>query len=128
MRGLKRSLGRLAAVLAVMGLAACGQQGGGQAGGTTRLSISTGGVAGVYYVYGGAYAAAISKSLPGYVATAEATAASVDNLRLIGAKKSAIAFTLTDIAADAVAGRDPFDAPIAARALARLYTTYVQVV
>ena len=130
MQGLKRSVGRLAAALALLALAACGApkdqaQQGPQ---VTRLSIATGGVAGVYYVYGGAYAAAISRTLPGYEATAEATAASVDNLRLIDGKKSAIAFTLSDIAADAAAGRDPFTAPIPVRALARLYTTYVQVV
>jgi TRAP transporter TAXI family solute receptor len=122
-------LGRLAAALLIAGLAACGgSKDGGGAGGTTRLSIATGGVAGVYYVYGGAYAAAIGKSLPGYVATAEVTAASVDNLRLVGAKKSAIGFTLMDTAGDAVAGRSPFDAPIPVKALARIYTTYVQVV
>jgi len=126
MQGLKRAV----MVLALLALAACGGEKGGGAEGakTTRLSIATGGVAGVYYVYGGAYAAAISKHLPGYMATAEVTAASVDNLRLIAGKKSAIAFTLTDIAADAAAGRPPFDQPIPVRALARIYTTYVQVV
>ena len=93
-------------------MAACGAPKGGAGSGTTRISIATGGVAGVYYVYGGAYAAAIGRSLPGYVATAEVTAASVDNLRLVGAKKSAIAFTLMDTAGDAVAGRAPFDAPV----------------
>ena len=131
MGGLKRSLAWFAMALVAMTATACGDAGksdsakGGQ---SVRLSIATGGVSGVYYVFGGAYAAIISKTIPGYVATAEVTAASVDNLRLVGAKKSAVAFTLVDMAADAVAGKGAFKQPVPVRALARLYTTYVQVV
>ena len=47
-------------------------------------SIATGGTGGVYYPYGGAIARVISAHLPGVEATAEVTAASVDNLKLIG--------------------------------------------
>jgi TRAP transporter TAXI family solute receptor len=51
----------------------------------TRLSIVTGGTGGVYYPLGGAIANVLSKYLPGVVATAEVTSASIDNLKLIGA-------------------------------------------
>ena len=84
MGGLKRSLAWFAMALVAMTVTACGDAGKSDAakgGQSVRLSIATGGVSGVYYVYGGAYAAAISKAIPGYVATAEVTAASVDNLR-----------------------------------------------
>jgi TRAP-type uncharacterized transport system substrate-binding protein len=48
-----------------------------------RISIATGGTGGVYYPYGGAIASVISKYIPGVEATAEVTAAAVDNLKLI---------------------------------------------
>ena len=129
MGGLRRSLAWLAMALVAVTATACGDKSDSAKGGqSVRLSIATGGVSGVYYVYGGAYAAVISKVLPGYVATAEVTAASVDNLRLVGAKKSAVAFTMVDMAADAVNGKGAFKQPTPVRALARLYTTYVQVV
>ncbi|HLO10327.1 MAG TPA: TAXI family TRAP transporter solute-binding subunit, partial [Desulfobacteria bacterium] len=44
----------------------------------TRLSIVTGGTGGVYYPLGGAIANVLSKYLPGVVATAEVTSASID--------------------------------------------------
>ena len=60
-------------------------------GGTTRLSIATGNTGGVYYPYGGGLARIISQSLPRVDATAEVTAASVDNLKLIQQGKADIA-------------------------------------
>ncbi len=130
-----RVLGRsrwLAALvfLSMFGLASCGGEGagGGGGGGGTRLSIATGGTSGVYYVYGGGLASVISKNIPGYTATAEATSASVDNMRLIGAKKSDLAFVLADTATDAVKGKAAFTEPVKAAALAQLYTNYTQVV
>ena len=52
-----------------------------------KLSIVTGGTGGVYYPLGGGMANLLSK-IPGYQATAEVTGGSVDNLKLIGAKKA----------------------------------------
>jgi len=46
----------------------------------------------VFYVVGGGIAAVISKYLPGVEATAEVTAASVDNCKLIMAKKADLGF------------------------------------
>ena len=65
-----------------------------------RLSIATGGTGGVYYPLGGGLANVLSKALPGVEATAEVTSASVDNVKLVGAGKADVAFTLADTAAD----------------------------
>jgi hypothetical protein len=101
-----------------------------QAGAKTRLSIATGGTGGVYYPYGGAIARVITAQLPGVEATAEVTAASVDNLKLVRDKKSDIAFSLADTLDDAVAGRGAFArrGPVPARSLAVLYDNYTHLV
>ena len=94
-------------------------------GGVVRLSIATGNTGGVYYPYGGGLARIIGESLR-VQATAEVTAASVDNLKLIQQRKVDIAFTLADTLDDAVAGRGPFQrtGPVKVRALAVLYPNY----
>ena len=95
-------------------------------GGVVRLSIATGNTGGVYYPYGGGLAKIIGESLR-VQATAEVTAASVDNLKLIQQRKVDIAFTLADTLGDAVAGRGAFErtGPVKARALAVLYPNYM---
>ena len=116
---------------AVVAAAACNpQELARRAGARTRLSIATGGTGGVYYPYGGAIARVISAHLPGVEATAEVTAASVDNLKLVRDKKSDIAFTLADTLDDAVAGRGAFSrrGPVPARVLAVLYDNYTHLV
>src|SRR5918993_2179683 len=72
------------------------------------IAIGTGGTGGVYYPLGGAIANVLSKNLPGVQATAEVTGGSVDNLKLIGAGKSEIGFTMADAALDALQGQDKF--------------------
>src|SRR5436190_11307871 len=72
------------------------------------MSIGTGGTGGVYYPLGGAVANVLSKSLPNVQATAEVTGGSIDNLKLIGAGKSELAFTMADAALDAMNGEDKF--------------------
>ena len=72
------------------------------------MSIGTGGTGGVYYPLGGAVANVLSKNLPNVQATAEVTGGSVDNLKLIGAGKSELAFTMADAALDALKGEDKF--------------------
>jgi uncharacterized protein len=119
---------RLSALAAFLVLAAgCGgeQSASEREGG--NLSIATGGTGGVYSVYGGGLADAISKNLDGYQATAETTSASVDNMKLIAQKDSDVAFTLADTAIDAVEGKESFDEPLPIRALAQIYTNYTQV-
>lgn len=93
------------------------------------ISIATGGTGGVYYPYGGGIAKVLNENLPAVRATAEVTAASVDNLKLIRDGKADIAFTLADTLADAVAGRGPFaGAPAPAASLAVLYSNYTHLV
>ena len=93
-----------------------------------RLSIATGNTGGVYYPYGGGLARIISQSLPRVDATAEVTAASVDNLKLIQQGKADIAFTFGDTLDDALRGRGAFTkSPVRARTLAVLYPSYTQI-
>lgn len=91
-----------------------------------RLSIATGGTGGVYYPLGGGLANVISKSLPGIEATAEVTSASVDNIKLVGAGKADVAFTLADTAADGFNGVGKFKEKVPVRALAVLYANKSQ--
>src|SRR3954447_1502605 len=72
------------------------------------MSIGTGGTGGVYYPLGGAIANVLSKALPNLTATAEVTGGSIDNLRLIGAGQSEMAFTMADAALDAMQGNEKF--------------------
>jgi uncharacterized protein len=111
---------RLAA-LAALALAAAGP-----AHAQTRLSIATGGTGGVYYPLGGGLANVLSKALPGVEATAEVTSASVDNIKLVGAGKADIAFTLGDTAADGFNGVGKFKEKVPVRAIAVLYANKSQ--
>ena len=99
-------------------------------GGITRLSIATGNTGGVYYPYGGGLAKVIGDSIPRVEATAEVTAASVDNLKLIQLGKVDIAFSLADTLDDAIHGRGPFEksGPVEAQTLAILYPNYTHLV
>ena len=105
----------LCACLALAGRCPCGSSGASDA---RFLSIATGGTGGVYYPYGGGLAKILNEGLPGVRATAEVTAASVDNLKLIRDGRADIAFTLADTLAErsraaarsparAGAGREP---------------------
>jgi TRAP transporter TAXI family solute receptor len=93
-----------------------------------RLSIATGNTGGVYYPYGGALAKVIGESLR-VQATAEVTAATVDNLKLIQQRKVDIAFALADTLDSALKGNGPFQrtGAVRARALAVLYPNYTHV-
>lgn len=93
---------------------------------TKRLSIATGGTAGVYYPLGGGFANILSKSLPGVEVTAEVTSASVDNLRLVAAGKADIAFSLADTALDGYNGTGKFKEKLPIRAIAVLYANKSQ--
>jgi TRAP transporter TAXI family solute receptor len=105
----------------------CTPQGNG--GSIARLSIATGGTGGVFYQYGGGIAKVIGEHIPNVEATAEVTAASVDNLKFIRDRKADIAFTTADTLADGVNGTGPFkDTKLPIRALASLYKNYTHVV
>jgi len=93
------------------------------------IAIATGGTGGVYYPLGGGLANILSKSLPGYQATAEVTGGSVDNLKLIGTGQSELAFSMADAALDAYNGEDKFKSgKVAVRTLMVLYPNRMHVV
>jgi uncharacterized protein len=111
---------------ALLLLAGCNPQAGG---GKTRLSIATGGTGGVFYPYGGGIAKVIGEHIPNVEATAEVTAASVDNLKFIRDRKADLAFTTADTLADAVNGTGAFkDTRLPIRTIAILYKNYTHVV
>jgi TRAP transporter TAXI family solute receptor len=94
-----------------------------------NLSIVTGGTGGVYYPLGGGLANLLTKYVPGWQATAEVTGGSVDNLKLIGAKRADIAFAMADASLDAMRGEDKFKgAPVKQSTLAVLYPNIMHVV
>ena len=96
---------------------------------TNRISISTGGTGGVYYPLGGGLANILSRNVPGLQATAEVTGGSVDNLKLLGAGKTEVVFTMADSGWDALQGLDKFkDAKVNARTLVVLYPNRLHVV
>ncbi|HVL67059.1 MAG TPA: TAXI family TRAP transporter solute-binding subunit [Vicinamibacterales bacterium] len=115
----------LTLALAVGVLVGCGRDGPS----SRFLSIATGGTGGVYYPYGGGIAKVLNEHLEGVRASAEVTAASVDNLKLIRDGKADVAFTLADTLADAVQGRGAFaGSPVPAAALAVLYSNYTHLI
>jgi len=98
---------------------------------TIRLSVATGGTGGVYYVFGGGIAQVISKNIPNVEATAEVTAASVDNCKLIQAQKADLALIMADVGYDAFKGLGRFKAApgaIPVRTVAVLYSNYMHFV
>jgi len=77
----------LVVILAVLFLPA-----GAAAGEKFSFSIATGGTGGVWYPLGGAIGGVIGKNVPNTDATAEATTAAIDNLKLLAAGKVGMAF------------------------------------
>lgn len=93
-----------------------------------RLTIATGGTGGVYYPMGGGMANIISKHLSYADATAEVTAASVDNCLLVGGKKADMALIMADVGWDAFEGKGKFKEKLPIRSLAVLYPNNMHIV
>ena len=121
---------RLRVIIPTLLLLSCSAPGSdGSHGSIVRISIATGGTGGVFYPYGGAIAKVIGESIPNVQATAEVTAASVDNLKFLRDRKADIAFTTADALADAVNGTGVFNnTKLPIRTLAALYKNYTHVV
>jgi len=91
-----------------------------------RISIATGGMGGVYFVIGGGIASILTK-YAGVEAAAEVTAASVDNCKLLGAKKSDIGLIIADTGYDAVKGTGIFKGKaLPLKTLSTIYPHYNQ--
>ncbi|MBI4962854.1 MAG: TAXI family TRAP transporter solute-binding subunit [Desulfomonile tiedjei] len=113
---------------AVGGIVVLGGPQGAGAAGEKRISVATGGMGGVYFVMGGAIAAVITKHVPNVEAAAEVTAASVDNCKLIAAKKSDLGIIMGDTAYDAWKGLGKFKQALPIQNLAVLYPNFMHVV
>lgn len=96
----------------------------------TKMILATGGTAGTYYPLGGAMAQIWNSKLAGYNVTAQATGASVENLKLLDKKEVELALTQNDIAEYAAKGIEAFkDKPLnSARGVATLYPEVIQII
>lgn len=96
--------------------------------GKKRISIATGGMGGVYFVIGGGIASLATK-YGGVEAAAEVTAASVDNCKLLAAKKADFGLIMGDTGYDAYKGTGHFKGkPLPVRTAAVLYPNLMHVV
>lgn len=94
-----------------------------------QLSIATGTTGGVYYPLGGAMANILSKKVPGWSVTAEATAGAVANLHNVRDGKAEIGFVQADSSYDAIKGIEKFkDKPVPHRVLMFIYPNLVHIV
>ncbi len=95
---------------------------------SVRLSIATGPTGGVYYPMGGGMANILSKHIPYLEVTAEATNASIDNSRLLGAGKADFSLIMADTGWDAYQGREQFKEKIQLRTMAVIYPNNMHIV
>ncbi|MGB4338325.1 MAG: TAXI family TRAP transporter solute-binding subunit [Bacillota bacterium] len=72
------------------------------------LILATGGTAGTYYPLGGAIANIANKRIPGMNMTAQATGASVENMRLVSSGEVDLAIVQNDVAYQAYNGEEAF--------------------
>ena len=94
-----------------------------------RLSLATGGTAGTYYPIGAAMTNIISKKVPGVEVTAEATGASVANLKMIAENKVDFMMGAANTAYGGFTGEEPFPKPISnIRGMMALYPETFQFV
>ncbi len=93
------------------------------------VTVATGPTSGIYYPIGGAFATALSDW--GYTTSAQATAASAENIQLIQDGDAEIAIAMQDSVMQAYEGFGAYDGKEPAsnlRALMRLWPNYVQLV
>ncbi|MCC8190037.1 MAG: TAXI family TRAP transporter solute-binding subunit [Planctomycetes bacterium] len=94
-----------------------------------RLTMGTGGTAGVYYPLGGAMAQIITKYFPDIEVSAQSTGATGENLRLTQTHDIDLAIVQNDLTHAAYNGEAPFNSKLDdLRAVARLYPEYLHVV
>lgn len=73
------------------------------------LALATAGTGGVYYLVGGSIAEIWSRELPDYLAVAEVTGGSVENLSLLMSGQVAVAFSMGTNALGAYTGTNSFE-------------------
>jgi uncharacterized protein len=92
--------------------------------------ISTGGTGGTYYPLGGILAQGLNERVPGLVATAQASGASVVNCNLIKDRQAESAFVQSNVAYNAYFGKAQFEGKAVPnlRGIASLYPETIQIV
>lgn len=102
----------------------------GCAGSKTNLIMATGGTSGTYYPYGGAMCQIFNTKIANMNVTAQATGASKENIRLIGAKEAELAIVQNDVMDYAYSGTELFSGEKveSIRTIATLYPEIVQIV
>ncbi len=87
---MKRLVGVIVVVVCVIGLAGLASAG------EMKYILATGGTAGTYYPFGGAMAKIWNSKIPGMNVTAQATGASIENIRLMGKDDVELALVQSD--------------------------------
>jgi TRAP transporter TAXI family solute receptor len=130
---MKKALAFLVVVVMVAGLiAGCG--GGAKeqpkpAAKPTQMILATGGTAGTYYPFGGAMAQIFNTKIANMNVTAQATGASIENLRLVNKKEAELAIVQNDTMDYAFNGKEMFKEKLPnVRGIAILYPEIIQVV
>lgn len=94
-----------------------------------KMVLATGGTAGTYYPFGGAMAKIWNSKIPGMNVTAQATGASVENVRLVNRKEAELAIVQSDTIDFAFNAKEAFKEKLTKMAvLAVLYPEVIQVV
>jgi TRAP transporter TAXI family solute receptor len=94
-----------------------------------NLVLATGGTAGTYYPFGGAMAKIWNAKIPGMNMTAQATGASVENVRLVNKGEAELAIVQSDTVDFAFNAKEAFKEKLTRMsALAVLYPEVIQVV
>lgn len=127
---MKKLLATLVIVVMAAGLiAGCGGGQQAQPAKPTQMILATGGTAGTYYPFGGAMAQIFNTKIPNMNVTAQATGASVENLRLINKKDAELAIVQNDTMTYAFEGKEMFKEKLPnVRGIAILYPEIIQVV
>lgn len=96
---------------------------------SVKMILATGGTAGTYYPFGGAIAQIWNSKIPGMNVTAQATGASVENIKLVNKKEAELAMVQTDIADYAANSKEMFKESMnKVRGIAILYPEYIKLI
>jgi len=120
---MKKTMVVLTLCVAMLGLASAAMAG------EVKMVLATGGTAGTYYPFGGAMAKIWNSKIPGMNVTAQATGASIENIRLMNKDEVELALVQSDNIDWAFFGKEVFKEKITKMAaIAVLYPEVVHIV
>jgi uncharacterized protein len=120
---MKKTVVVLALCVAMIGLTSAAMAG------EVKLILATGGTAGTYYPYGGAMSKIWNSKIPGMNVTAQATGASVENIRLMNKDEVELALVQSDTIDFAFTGTEVFKEKLPKMsAVAVLYPEVIHIV